>query len=87
MDFPSENVSVIAGMRPLGLISKNQSSFWVFLDISMPVTSYGRLVIVTRQETKSIFIIQTTNVPELLKLRESLSAHLFTRLIPAIIGL
>ena len=27
--LPSEKVSVRAGMRPLGLISKNQGSFWV----------------------------------------------------------
>lgn len=35
MILPSENSSVRAGMRPLGLISRNQGSFWVFFWMSM----------------------------------------------------
>lgn len=31
MGLPSVNLSVMAGMRPLGLISRNQGSFWVLL--------------------------------------------------------
>lgn len=33
--LPSLNVSVKAGMRPLGLMARNQGSFWVFLEMSM----------------------------------------------------
>jgi hypothetical protein len=32
---PSVNVSVKAGMRPLGLMARNQGSFCVFLDMFM----------------------------------------------------
>ena len=32
---PSEKVSVRAGMRPLGFISRNQGSFWVFFWMSI----------------------------------------------------
>lgn len=41
--LPSENLSVNAGMRPLGLISRNHCSFCVFLEMSILVNSYGRL--------------------------------------------
>ena len=33
--LPSVKVSVRAGMRPLGLISRNQGSFWVFFWMSI----------------------------------------------------
>lgn len=33
--LPSEKVSVRAGMRPLGLMARNQGSFWVSFWISM----------------------------------------------------
>ncbi len=35
IDLPSLKVSVRAGMRPFGLMSRNQGSFWVFLEISI----------------------------------------------------
>ena len=35
--WPSVKVSVSAGMRPLGLMARNQGSFWVFLDMSILV--------------------------------------------------
>lgn len=35
MVLPSVNLSVRAGMRPLGLMARNQSSFCVFLLISI----------------------------------------------------
>ena len=38
IELPSVKVSVRAGIRPLGFISKNQSSFWVFLPRSILVT-------------------------------------------------
>lgn len=45
MGCPSVNLSVRAGMRPLGLMARNQGSFWVFLDMSILVCWYGRLVV------------------------------------------
>lgn len=41
MVWPSLKVSVMAGMRPLGLIARNQGSFCVNLLMSTSVTSYG----------------------------------------------
>lgn len=38
--FPSVKVSVMAGMRPLGLISRNHGSFVLSVNIS-PLTSHG----------------------------------------------
>ena len=43
MGLPSSNLSVMAGMRPLGLMSRNHGSFWVFFENSILVTWYGRL--------------------------------------------
>jgi hypothetical protein len=33
--LPSLKVSVKAGMRPLGLMARNQGSFWVFFEMSI----------------------------------------------------
>jgi len=41
MAFPSLKVSVKAGIRPLGLIARNQGSFCVSLEMSILVTLYG----------------------------------------------
>lgn len=35
MGWPSLKVSVRAGMRPLGLMARNQGSFWAFLLMSI----------------------------------------------------
>ena len=35
MVWPSAKVSVRAGMRPLGLMARNQGSFWVFFVMSI----------------------------------------------------
>jgi len=43
MSLPSLNVSVSAGMRPLGLISRNHGSFCTFFDMSILWVVYGRL--------------------------------------------
>lgn len=43
ISLPSVNLSVRAGIRPLGLISLNQGSFCVSLENWMPVALYGRL--------------------------------------------
>lgn len=43
--LPSVKVSVSAGIRPFGLISKNHGSFWVFLLISIAVTCDSQLCI------------------------------------------
>lgn len=39
--FPSVKVSAMAEIRPLGLISRNQGPFWVFLLISVCSTLEG----------------------------------------------
>ncbi len=43
MVWPSEKVSVRAGMRPLGLMARKKGSFWVFLVMSILWVVYGRL--------------------------------------------
>ncbi len=42
MFLPSLNVSVKAGMRPLGLILRNSGVFWSFFWRDMAWTVYGR---------------------------------------------
>jgi hypothetical protein len=38
----TSNVSVIAGILPLGLISRNQGSFWILVEMFRCSTLYGR---------------------------------------------
>ncbi len=45
MVWPFGNVSVIAGIRPLGLSSRNHGSFWTLVERSMAWTLYGWTVV------------------------------------------
>lgn len=48
--LPSGKESVRAGIRPLGLIWRNQGSFWVSLVMSMAWVLYGKLCEILSQK-------------------------------------